>query len=388
MHYIENSMKIAICTTVPCTLGFISEIVANLKKNDHEVIIISSDESELRTVADGFGVNYICIPFYRGMNPLKDLKAIALLAKELKQAKPDMVVGATPKAAMVSMIAARSVRVPIRIYHIYGLTYETAHGLMLRILKTIETITGNCATHIVPIGNSVKESTLKNKLYPSRKFIQIGQLTVGGVDPKRFDPDKLKEDRKLLRDQLGITDEDFVIGYVARFTYDKGFCDLIDIWNRIQQDDSLHLLIAGEMDERAPMDKTMLEEFFKHPRVHNMGNVADIERIFSAMDTFLFPSYREGFGNVNIEASSMRIPVISYDVTGCKDAVTNEVSGYTVPFKDYDTVISKIHQLHHNPSLRFQLGNNGRQIVLNNFTCEIVASNFASIIDAITKKHK
>lgn len=376
--------NIVLCCTIPDTFGFSLNLITQLKDSGVKVTLVSSDEAKLKQLAQELDVYYKYVPFYRGMNPLKDLSAIYALYKILKNEKPDVIVGATPKAAMVSMIAAKMAKVKNRIYHIYGLPYETAKGLKFKLLLGVEKLTGTCASHIVPIGTSVKISVLSHRLFPEKKMIQHGLLTVGGVDIDRFNPVALEREGKELRHSLNIPDGDIVIGYVARLTYDKGFGDLVDIWGRIKKHKNVHLLIVGSVDRRVPLPEEMLDSFFSQERVHNLGFRMDVEKCFAAMDIFLFPSYREGFGNVSIEASAMEIPVITYDVTGCKDAVQNDVSGFIVPFRDYNAVVSRLKELSDNEDLRLRLGRQGRQRVMEYFTNEIVANNFIDIIHNAT----
>ena len=372
---------IVLCCTIPETFVFSTKIIEDLKKEGHKVIIMSSNPELLKSKANSLDVDFKHIPFYRGINPLKYVGSIRKITKELRRLKPDILIGATPKAAMVSMIGGKLAGVKNRIYHIYGLPFETAKGLKLKLLLAIERLTGFFATNIIPIGTSVKESTLKRKLFNPNKIRQKGLLTVGGVDINRFDPVKLKDKGFQIREELDIKNDEIVIGYVARYTYDKGFFDLIDLWQTLKQNPKIHLLLAGSMDEREPLTLEIIDPFLQDNRVHNVGFKSDIEEIFAAMDIFLFPSYREGFGNVSIEASSMGIPVITYDVTGCKDAVENDTTGYTVAFKDYNEIIEKVNNLIYDKKLRYELGEQGKKRVKDHFTLEQVSLNFRQLIN-------
>lgn len=378
--------KLYFCITIPSTFKFGFTVIRKLRDAGYDVTLLSSSEDELAAMANELGVKYIHVPFYRGMNPFKDVAAINQLYKIFRADKPDIVMAATPKASMVAMIAARLAGIKNRIYHIYGLPYETAHGLKKKLLLSIEKLTGACATTIVPIGTSVKESTLAYNLYPLSKISQSGLLTIGGVDVEKFDPALKQTVGKELRRQHALTDNDIVIGFVARFTYDKGFTDLIELWQQIKtRYNNVYLMVAGSMDKRVPLPQETVDNFFNDKRVINLGYRRDIQNVFAAMDIFLFPSYREGFGNVSIEASAMEIPVVTYDVTGCKDAVENGVTGYSVPFKDYDAVMTRLSELIENPELRSTLGEKGRKRVIDNFTLETVADNLYAVIDNLDK---
>ncbi len=371
---------IVFCCTVPETFSFSRVLIPKLKREYGRITLVSSEGDKLKRIAESLGVEYREAPFYRGMNPWRDLIAVRKLYLVLRELKPDILIGATPKASLISMVAGKMAGVSRRIYHIYGLPYETAKGIRQKMLFAVERITGSCATHVVTIASSVKESTLNHRLFASRKMHQRGFLTIGGVDINRFNPESLKEEGVKLRHEWNIPDDAFVIGYVARFTYDKGFCDLIDIWNRVRHHNNMYLLVVGKMDERVPLPHGLVERFFSDERVCNLGFRSDVERCFSAMDMFLFPSYREGFGNVSIEASAMGVPVVTYDVTGCRDAVENNVTGFVVPFKDYDALEHKIEDLYSNHELRLSLGEKGRARVCKFFSDEIVAHNFLQTI--------
>lgn len=366
---------IILCCTIPGTFSFSYKIIEHLKISGYKVILMSSDENRLQQIATHLDVDYRHIPFYRGMNPIKDICAIRVLRKTLKVLKPDIVVGATPKAGMVSMIGAKLASVKNRVYHVYGLPYETAKGIKKNVLKLIEKITATNATSIIPIGTSVKQELINNKLVKATKIHQMGLLTVGGVDIARFNPEKLQEQRKKIREELGVDNDDIIIGYVARLTYDKGFLDLIDLWQKLKDNKRIHLLIVGEKDSRVPLSQNIMDRFFAENRIHYAGYQKEVEKMFAAMDIFLFPSYREGFGNVSLEASAMKIPVVSYDVTGCRDAVEDGISGYTVPFQDYDAVLNRITTLIENKNLRLKIGEQGRERIINSFTLDIVARN-------------
>lgn len=375
--------RICFCCTIPATFNFSMEVFSFLRDRGDQVILISSEKEKLSALGRKIGVKYFYLPMRRSISPVSDIRCIGRLRRFLADVKPDIVIGATPKAAMISMIASRLAGVRHRIYHIYGLPLETAHGIKRHILEWVERVTGRCATVVIPISNSVKERTIELGLFPSGKLVQPGLLTVGGVDPLRFSPDRFDKSKDEIKAAIGIPNGDKVIGFIGRLTYDKGLKDIIDIWSRMNPSVGISLLIVGDIDERVPLSADMTESFFYDKKVFHIGYNNEVEKYFSVIDIFLFPSYREGFGNVNVEAQAMKIPVISYDVTGCRDSVENGVTGYTVPFRDYDAVIDKLHQLLSDDDLRAELGASGRHRVIANFTRNHVADDFLSFISVL-----
>lgn len=368
--------RICFCCTIPGTFTFSTEVFRYLQERGNQIILISSEKEKLKALAKSLGVKYYYVPFRRSISPLADLACIWKLIKYFRNTSPDIVVGATPKAAMVSMIAARMADIKHRIYHVYGLPFETAKGFRRKLLSGIERFTGYCATKVVPIGTSVKERLLSLGIIPQYKMVQPGLLTVGGVDPQRFSPDRFIPLRNETRTYIGIPENCKVIGFVGRLTEDKGLTDIISIWDKIKRRDDVCLLIIGDMDERVPIPKETCDSFFAEDRVFHIGFTDEIEKYFAVMDIFLFPSYREGFGNVNIEAQAMKIPVITYEVTGCRDAVEDNVTGYCIPFKNHDAMCARLDMLLDTPDLRDKLGFAGRQRVLAFFTRSRVSSDF------------
>ncbi|MEX6216483.1 glycosyltransferase [Mammaliicoccus sciuri] len=103
------------------------------------------------------------------------------------------------------------------------------------------------------------------------------------------------------------------------------------------------------------------------------------------MDVFVFPTYREGFGNVSIKAQILGIPTITYNVTGAKDTVKNNETGYIVRTGDYHEIANKIEILINDLELKNKLGKQGEEWVRDNFSSEII---WKEMVDYYNKKLK
>lgn len=369
--------KIIFCYTVPETFHFSLETILMLKENGHEVILISSDEKQLKKTATLLNVKYKFLDLKRNFSILNDVLNVANLFFILRTLKPDIIIGATPKAALISMIASRLVGVKHRVYHIFGLPYETANSIKRKTLILIEKITNQCATDIIPISTSIKEVYIQKFPKSKSKMRDIGPLTVGGVDTMKFDSDKFISEIKSIKMNLEIPNENLVIGFVARLTNDKGIGDFIAMWEILKNKrENIVALVIGSIDARDNFDKEELQQFFNDPKVFHVDFNNEIEKYMAIMDVFVLPSYREGFGNVNAEASSMKIPVVSYNVTGCKDSVKDGYSGFLVEKNNIEKLVSAVLFFLDSSKDRVIYGKQGRSYVEKYFTRKRVAEQF------------
>lgn len=377
--------KIVFCYTIPGTFHFSNETISVLRDNDFEVILISSQEQVLSEIASTLNVDYKYLDIRRNYSIFRDIIAIYKLTFILRELKPDIVIGATPKASLITMIASHFAKVKHRIYHIFGLPYETASGLKRKILTTTEIITSYFSTDIIPISHSINEVYINKFPSTEQKMHNIGLLSVGGVDTSKFYKERFNSTFEKTKFELGIPNDYLVIGFIARLTKDKGVGDFIAMWNIIKiKREKVVALIIGSEDTRDSFNIQKIKDFINENRVYHVEWTNEIEKYFSVIDIFVMPSHREGFGNVNAEASSMQIPVVSYNVTGCKDSVKNGFSGILVKKGDISSLASSVLSLIDSAEKRQILGVNGRKFVEENFKRDKVANIFKHYCQLIT----
>lgn len=374
--------KILFCYTIPDTFHFSIETILMLKEKGYEVTLMSSNKEKLKQVAGELNVNFEFLDLSRDFSIGKDLINVAKLFFILRRIKPNIIVGATPKAALISMIASFFARVNYRVYHIFGLPFETAVGLKRTILILVEKITCLFASDVLPISRSVKEIYIDNFPMVQSKIHDVALLTVGGVDILKFEKDKFLAHHQSIKKTIGIPKEKLVVGFVARLTNDKGFGDFIAMWKilKLNREDVVALII-GSPDTRDGFDEKKLQSFFCDTEVYHLDFTKEVEKYMSIMDVFVLPSFREGFGNVNAEASSMKIPVVSYDVTGCKDSVKNGVSGILVEKNDVGALARAVTSFLDSQQERVKFGEQGRKLIETHFTRKKVAENFCEFLD-------
>ena len=324
--------KILLTSTIPLSLNiFCKGWLAELERSGYRVVAVSSPGDDLEELAEREGVKTYAVPMCRYIAPLNDLRSLWQLIKVFRRERPHMVHSITPKAGLLSMLAAWLVRVPIRVHTFTGLVFPTARGLRRAILQTTDRLTAACATHIVPEGEGIKADLQRNGI--TRKPLRVlGYGNVRGIDLEYYNPDdpEVKTQALALRDVALFT---FI--FVGRMVGDKGVNELVAAFCRLHRDyPATRLLLVGWEAEVDPLTQETEEEICRNSAITCAGYQSDVRPWLAAADVLVLPSYREGFPNVVIEAGAMGLPSIVSNVNGANEIVIEGRNGLIVPPRD------------------------------------------------------
>lgn len=310
----------------------------------YDVIGVAKDTGQLDVVRRREGVRCIDVPMEREISLWKDARALYILYKLFRQEKPWMVHSNTPKGSLLSMIAAWAARVPRRVYLVTGLRYQGAHGLMRTILKTMERITCLFATNIIPEGQGVLHTLQADHITGKPlKVIHFGNIngkdtqffsrrqTVADLTQKSFEDvttDDINSFRLNFRRQLGLAEDDFVFVFIGRIVTDKGMAELCHAMQEISVGHpQVKLLLIGKMEDGDAIPDDVRRYFLRSENVKYVGVQTDVRPYLLSADALVFPSYREGFPNVPMEAGSMGIPCIVTDINGSNEIIRDGLNG-------------------------------------------------------------
>jgi glycosyltransferase involved in cell wall biosynthesis len=164
-----------------------------------------------------------------------------------------------------------------------------------------------------------------------------------------------------------------VIGFVGRLTRDKGLPELLEAFDSLSTQfwDS-HLVLVGGYERGDPVADHVVRRIQKHPRIRITGFVPDTSPYYALFDLVAFPSYREGFPNVPLEAAAAGLPVAGFDATGVRDAIRHGVTGVLVPCGDASALADAISRYLRDVDLRCRHGEAARQRILAEFRQEVV----------------
>ena len=363
----STSIKIIRSTTVPESLeAFCRGLLRELHEEDgYEVVAVSSPDRRLDEVAEREGVRTVAVPMERHISPLRDLKSLWRLIRVFRKERPTMVHSMTPKAGLLSMMAAWLTRVPVRVHTFTGLVFPTAKGLTQKILILTDRITCACATHIIPEGEGVKND-LTNYRITKKPLKVLGHGNVRGIDLEHYNPElpEVKAEAAKIR-----KDGVFTFVFVGRLVGDKGINELIGAFERLHKEyPATRLLLVGpEENNLDPLKPETLAKIKDDLSIEAVGSQPDVRPWFVAADVLVFPSYREGFPNVVIEAGAMGLPSIVTDINGSREIIIEGRNGTIIPARDEDALYQAMKQMADDPDQLKSMASEARPLIASRY---------------------
>jgi len=339
------------------------------------VTVISSPGAHLNRIADSEGVAWKAVPMCRQIAPFADIVSLVRIWKLLGSLKPDLVEFSTPKAGLLGTLAAMLRGVPQRTYMLRGLKLETATGIKRTVLLAAERLASACAHAVLCNSESLRSRALALGIAPASKLHLLGEGSSNGVDMDRYSPGPTD-----VRERFLIPPDAPIVGFVGRFTRDKGLPELIQAFNSIlQKMPETHLLLVGWFDaSEDALGKDLRARIERHPQIRLAGFVECAAPFYRAMDMLVLPTWREGFPNVVLEAAATGIPVITTEATGSRDSVLPEVTGLLIQPGYPDGISEAVLGLLRDPERRLRMGLAARAWVFEHFIDERVLGLIAA----------
>jgi glycosyltransferase involved in cell wall biosynthesis len=363
--------KILFAVTSPVSWIFYRGLIGHLRCSGFYPMLLSSPGADLQALSTDEGVPSLAVPMEREIAPFKDLMACWNVYRILRESRPDIVDASTPKASLLVGIAAWFARVPCRVYCLRGLRLETTKGFLRSILWLAEWIACACSSRVVCVSSSLRERVIILKLVARAKTTVI-QKGSAGVDLARFNPScSDPTETKALSRQLGIPDNAQVVGFVGRLVKDKGIYQLVEAFQSLRaRFPRLHLLVVGGFEDGDPVEPEVRNYIESTGVVIHPGFVTDVAPYYRLMDVLAFPTHREGFPQVPLEAQASGVPVVTTQATGAMDSVIDGVTGYLVPIGDSDVLHARLADLLADDELRSDMGREGRAWMERDFSQE------------------
>lgn len=367
-------IKIIRTSTVSISLKVLLKGQLSFLSKHFEVVGISSPDESLLDVSKREGIRTIGVKMERGISPFKDFISLVKLYLLLRREKPQIIHSITPKAGLLTMLAGKMAGVPIRMHTFTGLIFPTRTGFTQTLLIKMDQLLCWAATNIYPEGNGVKQDLIKFKI-TSKPLKVLANGNVNGIDLSYFDPDGISMKEKVkLRQKWQIDNDDFVYVFVGRLVGDKGINELIEAFRALSRKQSkIKLLLVGaEEAELDPLQSHTLEEIMTNINIISVGFQSDVRPYLATANCLVFPSYREGFPNVVIQAGAMDLPSIVTDINGCNEIIIEGKNGTIVPSKNVLAIQNAMDRIFQDSLYYEELRSNARKMIVDRYEQKVV----------------
>ena len=372
--------KLIRITTVPISFKVLLKgQLRFMASNGFDVKGVSSEGDELKEVIENEGIVMEAINMSRKITPFQDLKSLWEMWNFLRKEKPQIVHTHTPKAGIIGMLAARLAGVPHRLHTVAGLPLMEATGIKRKILNFVEKLTYSSATRVYPNSKGLYDFILQNNFTQSNKLKIIANGSSNGINTTFFSLAQVSEiERVTLREKLNIQPDDFVFVFVGRIVSDKGINELIKAFSELQTAENNELtgikllLVGGLESDLDPLNPETLAEINQNKDIISAGFQQDVRPFFAISDALAFPSYREGFPNVVMQAGAMALPSIVSDNNGRNEIIVEGENGLIIPSKNVEKLKEKMLTLARDKNLYVKLKENSRRMIENRYEQSVV----------------
>lgn len=366
--------KLIRTSTVPISLNILLKGQLSFLAKHFDLIAVSSPGKDLEIIEERDKVRTHAIEIKRHISLRRDFISLIRLYQFFKKEKPLIVHSITPKAGLLSMLAAKFAGVPIRMHTFTGLIFPTRIGFMQKLLIKMDQLLCWAATNIYPEGQGVKNDLIDFKI-TNKPLKILANGNVNGIDIDLFNPENFTiEENRLLKIDLGINETDFVFIFVGRLVRDKGINELVEVFSELTVNyEGIKLLLVGSFEsDLDPLHKNTIELINNSKNIISVGFQSDVRSYFSISDVLVFPSYREGFPNAVIQAGAMGLPAIVTDINGCNEIIVDGENGIIIPSKNKEKLKDAILQLLLDDYFRESLQKNARHMIISRYQQKIV----------------
>lgn len=366
--------KLIRITTVPVSLKTLLKGQHRfMSENGYDVVGVSSEGKALHDVHENEGVRVVALEMTRTISLFKDLKALWDFYRLCKKEKPLMVHSHTPKAGIVGMLGAKLAGVPIRLHTVAGLPLMEAIGLKRKVLDIVEKLTYSCANMVYPNSKGLYDFILSNRFTNKEKLKVIANGSSNGIDTSFFDPQQISlEQQSQLKEDLNISESDFVFVFVGRLVKDKGINELVSAFSDLKGHNAKLLLVGTYEEELDPLLPETLNDIESNNNILSVGWQSDVRPYFAIADALVFPSYREGFPNVVMQAGAMGIPSIVTNINGCNEIIIDNENGVIIPPKNEKRIYDAMRFFLEYPEDVERMANNSRRLIVDRYEQSVV----------------
>ena len=319
-------------------------------------------------------VVFIDIPIQRNFSFFTDIYAFIKLVFHFIRIKPDVVHSLMTKAGLFAALAGKLTGVKISLHTFTGQVWANKKGLSRQLLKFVDKLicffNTDCLTDSPSQSNYLFINGIGKNSRPLRCLMR-GSLS--GVDLARFNRESLSKIHDELRIKLGLKETDFILGYIARKSLDKGCLDMLKIYLKIRQSyTNVKLIYIGPDESNGQVSAFFDANPTLKEGVTNIGFVHNHAHYLGICNILCLPSYREGFGSIVIDAAALGITTVGYEIPGLVDSVVKDSTGKLVECADINAFVKVIEYFISNPNVLLEYSTRSRASAVNFFDADLL----------------
>lgn len=341
-------------------------------------IVTNPDGAEL---LGDLNAQFIPLAIRRKVSPWRDLLVLVQLTVLFRRERFGLVHSIMPKAGLLAMLAGMLAGVPSRMHTFTGQVWANKRGWKRSALKMFDKLIVACATHILVDSPSQRDFLVSEGVLKPGKGIVIGHGSICGVDAHQFHPDA--QVSGTVRAELGISAEQTVILFLGRLNRDKGMLDLAAAFADIASRRADVVLVLVGAEEDVPFARVQEICGVYRDRLRRVSFTPDPQRYMAAADIFCLPSYREGFGQVIIEAAACGVPTVATRIYGISDAMEDGRTGLQFSAGDIDALTLSLLTLIEDSALRHNMGEAARVRALELFASEKITGELIELYEKV-----
>ncbi len=319
-------------------------------------------------------------PLQRPIHPWRDLSSYRRLKRILRDFEPDVVHTHSAKGGILGRAAASALGVPAIVHGVHGAPFHPYQNpLLRRFYRDCERWAARRCHALVSVADAMTDLMVDAGVAGPEKFTTIysGMEVEPLLDCQRH--------RRRVRRELGYTDQQVVVGKVARLFHLKGHQYVIEAARAVlRQNPNVRFLFVGDgllaHRLRSQIAASSLDDYFQFT---GLVPPERIPPLIAAMDIVVHASLREGLARVLPQALIAAKPAISYDVDGAREVVVTDETGILLPPKSVDALAEAILRLADDAELRRRLGAEGRRRLTEVFRHETMTRQLRALYERL-----
>lgn len=356
--------------------------VIGLKNHGNQVCLISGSskgpEGSMEYDVKKNAIDIIIVKeLIRDISLWHDTIAFFKLGMIFRKNRYDIIHTHSAKAGFLGRIAAKIFSKKSKVVHtLHGSSFHKYQSAIIRYLYILaEKIASFCTDYFISVSSVVLEKHIRAGIGKNQKT----SVVRSGFNIEEYG--KVQSLREKTRKKLNINEKNILIGMIGRLSPMKGQEYLLRVFEKISSEyPHLHLILVGDGILRKVFEKFVESKSLKG-RVHFTGlvNPQDIPAYTSAMDIGVHTSLREGLPRAVVQILAAGKPVIAFDIDGAVEVIKNGINGFLIPAEDEVSLEEKIRYFIKYPEVRKKMGENGRKIIIEEFSVEKMVAEIEKI---------